>query len=137
MQISKATVRNLTVFPRKPKKKKNLYIHSMFREFCLIKENVVCWAWATIVTHSVQDPFSSVNDTTCDCKQNHWNKILNKKFKKNNIPIYAVWSLENSCIGKLCTNLLSWRLYFLIRCNNIPTRTITTTVNQVKSMYNM
>lgn len=43
----------------------------MFREFCLIKENVVCWAWATIVTHSVQDPFSSVNDTTCDCKQNH------------------------------------------------------------------
>lgn len=43
----------------------------MFREFGLIKENVVCWAWATIVAHSVQNPFSSVNDTTCDCKQNH------------------------------------------------------------------
>lgn len=36
-------------FSEKALKEKKLYIHSMFREFCLIKENVVCWAWATIV----------------------------------------------------------------------------------------
>lgn len=86
MQISKATVRNLTVFPRKPKKKKNYtYIQcsesSAWSKRMLFAGHGQQLLWATIVTHSVQDPFSSVNDTTCDCKQNHWNKIFNKKFK--------------------------------------------------------